>query len=70
MLVYTLKRAAGEVSFAPDKTIDLPQPLVERLLADGAVRIISPSPPIVTEQQVARKPKGKAKANDGTDSDS
>jgi len=70
MLVYTLKRAAGEVNFAPEQTIDLPETMVEKLLADGAVQIVPTSPPIVADQQVAKKPRGRAKASDGTDSDS
>lgn len=70
MLVYTLKRAAGEVCFGPGVSIDLPESMVEKLLAAGAVQVIKPvSPPVVVQQQSARKPKAKAKVIDGANED-
>lgn len=70
MLVYTLKRAAGEVCFGPGESIDLPDSMVEGLLAAGAVRIIRPtSPQAVGDQHLVKKPNAKAKVNNGADSD-
>jgi hypothetical protein len=66
MLVYTLKRAAGEVCFGPGESIDLPDSLVESMLAAGAVKIIKPaSPQPVIDQQASKKTRAKAKVNDG-----
>jgi hypothetical protein len=40
MLVYTLKRAAGEISFAPSEVIELPESQVQTLIDAGAIRLI------------------------------
>jgi len=40
MLVYTLKRAAGEISFAPSEIIELPESQVQALIDAGAIRLI------------------------------
>lgn len=37
MLVRTLKRCSGVISFAPDSEIDIPDELVSDLVAAGAV---------------------------------
>jgi hypothetical protein len=60
MLVYTLKRAAGEISFAPSEVIELPESQVQALIDAGAIRIIEqaavecvkdePEQPVETEK--------------------
>jgi hypothetical protein len=37
MLVLTLKRAAGQISFGPDETLDIPDDQVQALIDCGAV---------------------------------
>lgn len=69
MLVETIKRAAGEISFGPNETIDLPSDLVKRLVQAGAVRPLDvpvevPTGPI--ESPKKNKAKGKT---DGPEAD-
>jgi hypothetical protein len=69
MLVETIKRAAGEVSFGPNETIDLPSDLVKRLVQAGAVRPLDvpvevPAGPIDSPKK--SKAKGKT---DGPEAD-
>lgn len=67
MLVETLKRAAGEVSFGPNETIDLPSDLVKRLVQAGAVRPLDVPVEVSTESiEPPKKSKAKAKS-DGPD---
>ena len=53
MLVYTLKRAAGEISFAPSEIIELPASQVQSLIDAGAVRLIDQAAvePVADEQE-------------------
>jgi hypothetical protein len=67
MMVYTLKRAAGEVSFGPNETLDLPSELVDSLVQAGAVRLLASVEP---ETPAEPPKKGKKAKNDGPNSDS
>lgn len=64
MVYYTLKRAAGEVSFAPDQVIELTDEVAVRLLEAGAIRELSPA---ARKVEPKKKPKGKANGADSDD---
>jgi hypothetical protein len=63
MVYYTLKRAAGEVSFAPDQIVELTTEVAEPLIKAGAIRLIESATRKVEEK---KKPRSKSS---GTDSD-
>jgi hypothetical protein len=56
MLVYTLKRAAGEISFAPSEIIELPESQVQALIDAGAIRLIEQAAVEQVEDEPEQEP--------------
>jgi hypothetical protein len=67
MLVYTLKRAAGAICFAPDETIDVPDEMVQDLINAGAIQLLESTE---SKPQADPPKKGKKAKNDGPNTDS
>jgi len=58
MLIFTLKRAAGEVSFGPGEIVELPDEMARQMILAGAARSAEPvDPSVVVESQKAPKRK-------------
>lgn len=68
MLVETIKRAAGEISFGPNEKLDLPSDLAQRLIEAGAVRSLD-VPVDLPAAPIEPPKKGKKGKTDGPEAD-